>query len=261
VKKSRNYKGRSLEFQGSELGCPLSRYTFVPPVRYDGRMKPWILLDTSEVPACGQKLSLYQHDADFSIKIGSAELMNSRMHGSEEALARMACQEICHLPRPRILIGGLGMGFTLRAALDELPVDALAAVAELVPAVVKWNQGVLAGLAGHPLKDKRVMIHEADVGQMIKEGKGQYSAILLDVDNGPESLFTKTNDRLYQLKGLYAAKAALRREGVLAIWSAGPDAGFTRRLRSVGFAVEEARVNARSGPKAGGHHWIWLAKK
>jgi spermidine synthase len=127
--------------------------------------------------------------------------------------------------------------------------------------VVKWNQGVLAGLAGHPLKDKRVMIHEADVGQMIKEGKGQYSAILLDVDNGPESLFAKTNERLYQLKGLYAARAALRREGVLAIWSAGPDAGFARRLRNVGFAVEEVRVNARSGPKAGGHHWIWLAKK
>jgi len=176
-------------------------------------------------------------------------------------LARLACQETSHLPRQQILIGGLGMGFTLRAALDELPSHSQVVVAELIPAVVTWNQGVLAALADNPLKDKRVTIHETDVGKMIWQSKGLYSAILLDVDNGPESLFTKANDRLYSLKGLNAAHAALRRQGVLAIWSAGPDAGFVRRLRSVGFDVAEVRVNARSGPKAGGHHWIWLARK
>lgn len=224
-------------------------------------MKPWILLDTAQASDDGKDLCLYQHDTDFSIQVGLVELMNSRMHGSEEALARLACHEIIHLSQPRILIGGLGMGFTLRAALDALPATAQVAVAELIPAVVKWNQGVLAELAGRPLEDKRVTIHETDVSQLIKEGKGQYSAILLDVDNGPESLFTKSNNRLYNLKGLYAAHAALRRQGILAVWSAGPDADFSRRLRAVGFDVEVVRVNARSGPKAGGHHWIWLARK
>ncbi|MBP9865334.1 MAG: hypothetical protein KBC91_02900 [Candidatus Omnitrophica bacterium] len=224
-------------------------------------MKPWILLERAPISEEGKEICLYQHDADFSIKVGGVELMNSRMHGSEEALARLACQETAQLPRQQILIGGLGMGFTLRAALDELPGLSQVVVAELIPAVVKWNQGVLAALASSPLEDKRVTIHEADVGTMIREGRGLYSAILLDVDNGPESLFTKANDRLYSLKGLHAARAALRRQGVLAVWSAGPDAGFVQRLRSVGFDVAEVRVNARSGPKAGGHHWIWLARK
>lgn len=224
-------------------------------------MKPWVLLDTAPVSDSGKNLCLYQHDADFSIKIGPAELMNSRMHGSEEALARLACQAIIHLPRPRILLGGLGMGFTLRSALDALPAPARVEAAELIPAVVKWNQGVLGELAGHPLKDKRVTVHEADVGKIIREAKEEYSAILLDVDNGPESLFTESNDRLYDLNGLLAARAALQRQGVLAVWAAGPDAQFARRLRTAGFAVEEKRVNARSGPKAGGQHWIWLARK
>lgn len=224
-------------------------------------MKSWILLDTAQATADGKELRLYQHDADFSIKVGGVELMNSRMHGSEEELARLACAEISHFPNARILIGGLGMGFTLRAALDALSAKAQVEVAELIPAVVKWNHGALAALAESPLTDKRVTIHEMDVRKMIKAGRGQYSAILLDVDNGPGSLFTKTNDRLYSMKGLHDARAALRREGILAVWSAGPDADFTRRLGGVGFEVKVVRVNARSGPKAGGHHWIWLARK
>jgi len=224
-------------------------------------MKPWILLDTAPAFDDGRALCLYQHEADFSIRVHNVELMNSRMHGSEEALARLACQEIIHEPRPRILIGGLGMGYTLRAALDALPAKARVVVAELIPAVVAWNRGVIAGLAGHPVSDQRVTIHAADVGKMIKAAKGEYSAILLDVDNGPDSLFCKSNDGLYNLKGLYGAYAALKSRGVLAIWSAAPDVVFTRRLRSAGFGVEEVRVNARSGPKAGGHHWIWLARK
>ena len=180
-------------------------------------MKPWVLLDTAKATEGGKELCLYQHDADFSIKAGGVELMNSRMHGSEEALARLACQEIADFPQPRILIGGLGMGFTLRAALDELSANARVSVAELIPEVVKWNHGVLGELAGNPLKDPRVTIYEENVRKTIKEGKGQYSVILLDVDNGPGSLVEKSNERLYQLKGLHEARAALRRGGILGL--------------------------------------------
>lgn len=224
-------------------------------------MKPWVLLDTAQSPEAGEKFCLYGHDADFSIKAGNSELMNSRMHGSEESLAELACEEIAHLPQPRVLIGGLGMGFTLRAALNRLPEDAQVTVAELIPEVVKWNQGVLGKLAQNPCEDDRVTLYEGDVESKIKKGKGQYSAILLDVDNGPQRLFRKSNDRLYNLKGLYNAYAALRSQGILAVWSSGPDAEFTRRLNTVGFEVAEMRVHARSGPKAGGHHLIWLARK
>ncbi len=224
-------------------------------------MIPTVLLDTAPALDGGKELRLYQHDADFSIKLGNVELMNSRMHGSEEALAQLSCQEILNQPAPRVLIGGLGMGFTLRAALNMLPADAKVIVAELIPAVVKWNHGVLSALAGHPLRDERVMIHEGDVRQKIKSGKGEYSAILLDVDNGPKRLFQEDNNRLYSFNGLHAARAALRPRGILAIWSSGPDANFTQRLYTVGFEVAEVRVNARSGRKAGGHHLIWLARR
>ena len=224
-------------------------------------MIPTVLLDTAPALDGGKELRLYQHDADFSIKLGNVELMNSRMHGSEEALAQLSCQEILNQPAARVLIGGLGMGFTLRAALDMLPADAKVIVAELIPAVVKWNHGVLSALAGHPLRDERVMIHEGDVRQMMKLGKGEYSAILLDVDNGPKRLFQEDNKRLYSLNGLHAARAALRPRGILAIWSSGPDTNFTQRLYTAGFEVAEVRVNARSGRKAGGHHLIWLARR
>ncbi len=224
-------------------------------------MLPTLLIDTAPAPAGGKELRLYQHDADFSIKTGNVELMNSRMHGSEEELARLACREILNHSEPLILIGGLGMGFTLRAALDVLPFDAKVLVAELIPAVVKWNQGVLAPLAGHPLRDERVTLHEGDVRQKIKSVKGEYSAILLDVDNGPKRLFQEDNNRLYSVNGLHAARAALRPRGSLGIWSSGPDADFTQRLYSVGFEVAEVRVNARAGRKAGGHHLIWLARR
>ncbi len=224
-------------------------------------MIPTLLLDTAPAPDPGKELRLYQHDADFSIKLGNVELMNSRMHGSEEELARLACREILNRPAPQILIGGLGMGFTLRAALDMLPSEAQITVAELIPAVVKWNQGVLSALAGHPLRDERVKIHEGDVRKMIKAGKGEYDAILLDVDNGPKRLFQEDNNRLYSLKGLYVARTALRPRGILGIWSSGPDIDFTQRLYSAGFEVAEVRVNARAGRKAGGHHLIWLARR
>jgi spermidine synthase len=224
-------------------------------------MKPSVLLDTAQVLDNGQPLRLYQHDKDFSIKEGTAELMNSRMHGSEDALAQLACKEMEKISKPWILIGGLGMGFTLRAALDALPADAQVEVAELIPEVVKWNQGVLAPLAGNPLADPRVTLHLGDVVKKIKDGNGKYSAILLDVDNGPQRLFRKGNDKLYNLSGLYSAHAALRTGGIFAVWSSGPDKDFTWRLQKVGFGVAEVRVHARAGSKAGGHHLIWVAKK
>lgn len=222
-------------------------------------MNPWILIDSAQIAGGDKKLGLYRRDSDFSMKVGNLELMNSRMHGSEESLAQLACAKIKKFEDPKILIGGLGMGFTLRAALDVLPQKSQVVVAELLPEVVKWNQGVLAGLARNPLKDKRVRVDIADVGIKIREGRGVYSAILLDVDNGPESLFRKDNDRLYNKEGIMAAHAALKSRGVLAVWSAAPDKSFVKALNAAGFSVEELSVSARSGAKSGGRHFIWLA--
>jgi spermidine synthase len=223
-------------------------------------MNPWILLDTVEVPGDGGELRLLQRGAEFSIRSGRHELMNSRIHGSEEALANIACARIRARARPRLLIGGLGMGFTLRAALDLLAAEARVVVAELVPAVVAWNRGPLAGLSDHSLADARVSIREADVANVIRSERSAYDAILLDVDNGPEALTRRGNERLYDLAGLRAAQAALRAGGVLAVWSAGPDKNFTRRLRKVGFDVDEIGVRAR-GTRGGARHVIWIAAR
>src|SRR5215510_12478432 len=184
-------------------------------------MIPWTQIDTAEMPG-GGALRLLQHGRDFAIKLDRHELMNSRLHGSEEALATLACARIASHARPRILIGGLGMGFTLRAALDALGAGAQVVVAELVPAVVAWNRGPLAALSGHSLDDARVSVRAADVGSVIRAEEAAYDAILLDVDNGPEALTRDANDRLYDPGGLGAAHAALRPGGVLAVWSAGP---------------------------------------
>lgn len=224
-------------------------------------MKPTVLLDSAKTLDGENEMRLYKHDGDFSIRVGNVELMNSRMHGSEDALAQIACEEIGYVPKTRILIGGLGMGFTLRAALDMLPADAKVIVAELLPAVVKWNREIFPKLAGNPLEDKRVKVHEDDVVDLIRTGRGGYNAILLDVDNGPQKLFQKDNDRLYNTKGLFDAYAALRPGGVLAVWSSGPDFFFPKRLQKVGFDVEEIKVRARAGNKGGGHHIIWLARR
>lgn len=222
-------------------------------------MIPTILLDTALTPD-GKELRLYRHDKDFSIKIGTVELMSSRRHGSEEALAQYAYKGMSktHL-QPRVLIGGLGMGFTLKAMLERLPRDARVTVAELVPTVVEWNRTLLADLARRPLEDKRVTIQEEDVAKIIKKARGEYSAILLDVDNGPQGLAQAENDWLYNYKGLYAAFAALQPEGVLAVWSARRDDAFARRLRAVGYYVNEFRVRAHAGK--GAHHLVWIAKK
>jgi len=221
-------------------------------------MIPWELLDSTSVPGNEEKLCLFKRGQEFSIRLGCCELMNSRIHGSEDALAELACAKISGLPRPRVLIGGLGMGYTLSAALNRLGNQAQVTVAELLPAVVKWNQGTLAYLAGHPLEDKRAIVREIDVAQIIQERQQAFDAILLDVDNGPEGLTRQDNDWLYAPAGIDAAFNALRPAGVLAVWSAGSDRGFTRRLQLSGFEVNEIRVRAQSRRK-GWRHTIWTA--
>jgi len=222
-------------------------------------MLPWLVLDTAQVPGGGE-LRLKQRGAEFSIMLGQDELMNSRLSGSEEALATIACGKIRRRKTPRILIGGLGMGFTLRAALAALEPEARIVVAELVPAVVAWARGPMAEVFGTSLTDPRVSVREADVGEVIRSGAAAFDAILLDVDNGPEGLTRKTNDALYDLKGLSIARMALRPGGVLAVWSSGPNPKFTWRLRKAGFAVEEVRARA-NGPRGGARHVIWIATR
>lgn len=222
-------------------------------------MNPWILLDQIEVPGDGGAMKLYQRAFEFSISVKNEELMNSRMHGSEDALAELACKRVADRENPRVLIGGLGMGFTLRAALDNLGRTAEVVVAELVPAVVQWNRTHLAELAGRPLDDPRVTVRESDVGLVIKEKAAAYDAILLDVDNGPDALTHAGNDRLYTHDGLATAKAALKPGGILGVWSAEPDKSFSKRLRGPGFKMEE--ITARARGTKGRRHTLWLAEK
>lgn len=223
-------------------------------------MNRWVLLDTADVPGGGGQLRLLRRDDEFVIKVGPHELMNSRISGSEVALADLACAQIAGRPKPRVLIGGLGMGFTLAAALRALGPDAAVVVAELVPAVVAWNRGPLAAVAGKSLADWRVSVREGDVARLIRSEQMAYDAILLDVDNGPEGMTRDSNDQLYDLGGLGAAYDALREGGVLAVWSAGPDKAFTQRLYKTGFSVNEVMVRA-NGKGGGARHTIWLAKR
>jgi spermidine synthase len=220
----------------------------------------WTLLDIASASGSSGELRLYQRGAEFSIRVGNCELMNSRVHGSEDALGELACARIAHRPRPRVLIGGLGMGYTLSSALHGLGAGAQVVVAELVPAVVAWNRGPLGDLAGHPLDDHRVTLREIDVAQVIRAEQCAHDAILLDVDNSPKGLTSKGNDWLYSLSGLRAALTALRPGGVLAVWSAGPDQAFAQRLRKTGFKVDEVRVRAR-GARGGAWHTVWIAER
>lgn len=222
-------------------------------------MKPWTLLDSAQVPGNGGELQFYQRGDEFSIRIvGRGELMNSRVHGSEDALAELAhARMVC--PKPKVLIGGLGMGFTLAAALHHFDEQAQIEVAELVPAVVDWNRGPLGALAGYPVKDSRVTVYEGDVARAINSSQQTYDAILLDVDNGPEGLTHSDNDWLYSVDGLSAAYEALRPQGLLAVWSAGPAQDFMQKLLKAGFEAEEQRVRAH-GSK-GARHVIYFAKR
>ena len=223
-------------------------------------MRPWTLLGTATVPGEGAPLRLMQRGDEFVIMAGTNPLMNSRMSGSEEDLATLSWERIAGRRSPHILIGGLGMGFTLRAALAVMPADVRITVAEIVPEIVAWAKGPLAHIFNGCLDDPRVTIDVADVGRVIAAHKASYDAILLDVDNGPEGLSRDGNDRLYSLSGLGKARAALKPGGVLAVWSAHPDAKFTKRLNETGFRVEEIGVRERHGRK-GARHTIWMATR
>lgn len=222
-------------------------------------MIPWVQLDTSPIPGEQDAMRLMQRGTEFSIVVGSIELMNNRLSGSEKALATLACARLRSPARARILIGGLGMGFTLRAALDALGAEAQVVVAELVPAVAAWARGPLQHLFGASLDDPRVELRVEDVNRTIQQGPARYDAILLDVDNGPEGLTRRTNDRLYDNWGLGRARFALRPGGLLAVWSGSPDRRFKARLQRSGFSVEEVRVHANGS--SGRRHVLWLATR
>ena len=230
----------------------------LPPQKPSEPVIPWIQIDTATMPGGGGEIRLKQRGAEFSIMLGAIELMNSRLSGSEEALATLVAARLAGRPEPRILIGGLGMGFTLRAALAAFGQGAQIVVSELVPAVVAWARGPMAQVFGDCLADPRVTIREEDVARTIGAAPAAFDAILLDVDNGPEGLTRRANDDLYDMAGLAVARAALRPGGVLAVWSSGPDHGFTQRLRKSGYAVEEVKTRA-NGKRGGARHVIWLA--
>ena len=222
-------------------------------------MKPWELLGRANMPD-GTDLRLQRRDTEYAIFAGGKLLMSSRMHGSEEALATFACRRARTLERPRVLIGGLGMGFTLRATLDLLPAQASVVVAEIQPAVVEWNRGPLGPLAAHPLKDRRVRVETRDVLVTLRSSRHAFDAILLDVDNGPDAFATSGNTSLYGNDGVAAAREALEPGGVLAVWSAWEDRKFEQRLRYAKFAVTVERVRARL-KQGGPRHTIFLGTR
>ena len=222
-------------------------------------MKAWTVLGQART-ADGNELRLQVRDDEHLILVDGQPLMSSRVHGSEEELARVGCRHLRETSRPHVLVGGLGMGFTLRAALDVLPPEAIVTVAEFVPAVVDWNRGALASLAGYPLADPRVRVEAEDVLATLRANRAQFDAILLDVDNGPEMFTVESNRTLYDDGGVAAASSALRIGGVLAIWSARDDRRFVLRLRSHGFTTEVVRVRAR-GDKGGARQIIFLGVK
>ena len=222
-------------------------------------MKHWTLLGEAPIPGSKQSLMLFQGKDDFFIKIssGGCELMSTRKHGSEDALGALPCRRLKNADAARVLIGGLGMGFTLAATLKVVGAHAEVTVAELVPEVVDWNRGVLGGHSGHPLNDPRTQIHIGDVAKLLRRKHGYYDVIALDVDNGPEGLTQTSNDWLYTTPGIVAAQGALRPGGIIAYWSAAPDGAFHDRLRQCGFMVEEIPVFAHGNK--GSRHILWLA--
>ena len=222
-------------------------------------MRHWTLLGEAPIPDSEQSLSLYQGKDDFFIKItsGGGELMSTRKHGSEDALGALPCQRLSNRESTRVLIGGLGMGFTLAAVLREVGPGAEVTVAELIPEVVDWNRGPLGERSGFPLSDPRTKVHVGDVAKLMRRKRGYFDVIALDVDNGPEGLTQSANDWLYSMPGIIAAQEALTPDGILAYWSAGPDQAFHDRLRRCGFLVEEVSVHAHG--KKGARHTIWLA--
>ena len=243
--------GTCLTDEAGKIGNPRQLITI--------SMRHWTLLGEGAIPGSSKTLRLYQGKDDFSIKIsGGHELMNTRLHSSEDALGRLPCERLSNRDQARVLIGGLGMGFTLAAALEVLGPGAEVTVAELIPEVVEWNRGPLGEHSGRPLEDPRTRVHVGDVAALLRHQRETFDAIALDVDNGPEGLTSVNNNWLYSLKGIAAAQQALRPGGILAYWSAGPDADFHDCLRTCGFDVDEVMVRAHAGK--GARHTIWLAR-
>ncbi|WP_439820866.1 hypothetical protein ACSPX5_02075 [Pseudomonas sp. HLG18] len=225
-------------------------------------MKRFVLLDTTPIPDNGGALCLFEYGEDFVIKIqggDGGQLMNTRMHGSEDALAEIPCRKVAGRPDSRVLIGGLGMGFTLASALKHLGKSAEVVVAELVPGVVEWNRGPLGEKSGRPLLDPRTVIRQEDVAKVLQSEPNGFDAIMLDVDNGPEGLTQKANSWLYSAAGLAACARAMRPKGVLAVWSASADRQFSDKLKKAGFKAEEVQVFAHGNK--GTRHTIWIAEK
>lgn len=225
-------------------------------------MKRFELIDTADIPDDRGALCLFSYGDDFVIKIQGGngnQLMNTRMHGSEDALAEIPCKRIAQRTQPRVLIGGLGMGFTLASALKHLGNDAEVHVAELVPGVIEWNRGPLGEKSGMPINDPRTRIRLGDVAAILRDEPQGFDAIMLDVDNGPEGLTRKGNSWLYSSAGLETCARALRSKGVLAVWSASADRAFSQRLAQSGFKAEEVQVFAHGN--RGTRHTIWIADK
>jgi len=222
-------------------------------------MNKWELIETTLIPGEQTQMSLYKNGENYSICVDGRELMNTRLHGSEESLAELGCKHLKGKPDGRVLVGGLGMGFTLAATLLHVGPKAQVEVAELVPAVVEWNRDYIGSYAKFPVKDPRVKINVNDVANILKENPHTYDAILLDVDNGPNGMTQEKNNWLYWHEGLTVIAKALRKGGVLAIWSAYPDRGFHKRLVTMGFRVSEHRVRARANGGCG-HHIIWVVE-
>ena len=224
-------------------------------------MNKWKTLGTANIPDDGGEMRLLQRAQEFSIRLPGirGELMNSRVHGSEEALAEIGCERLDAVTEAHVLVGGLGMGFTLAAALKAVSPAAIVTVAELIPAVVEWNQGPLGECAGYPLRDTRTRVHVGNVADLVDSGTPEFDAILLDVDNGPEGLTQSDNQWLYSQEGLEHMYQALHPQGTLAVWSAGPDPMFLIRLKKARFHASVRSVRARPGK--GSHHTIFLAHK
>jgi len=223
-------------------------------------MVPWKVVGRAPVPGSGPELVLYSRGEEYSIRVGPVELMNSRAYSRVDELSKRGCHQIRDRKRARVLIGGLGMGYSAITALESLGPDAEVIVAELVPEIVRWNREVFGHLASHPLSDRRTILREADVASVIREQKGAYDAILLDVDNGPHGLTRRSNDWLYSDAGIAYARDALRPGGVLGYWSAASDRAFVKRLHRASLLVDEVEVRAQARGY-GARTVLWFAKR